>query len=87
MEKKRGNGPREINYLWLLVGGYFVYLGYDIIKDTLKGVGGGGIWITLAAIVFFAEGVWLCLRELQAWRRSKREKDQNAIESPDEEEP
>ena len=87
MEKKKDKAPRDVNYLWLVAGGYLIYLSYDILKSTLHGEDGGGIWSTLAAIVFFGAGVWLCLRELQAYRRSKQEERQKELDSPSEGEP
>ena len=86
MEKKN-NGRREVNYLWLVAGAYLLYLGGDIILKTLRGEDGGGILSTLAAIVFLLAGIWLCLRELQAYRRGRQTESDETRERLDEEEP
>ena len=85
--KKEEKGPRQGNYLWVLAGGYLMYLGGELIYGVIKGESTLGFWGILAAIAFFVVGGWVCLREWKIYRYGTKEEQQAAIESTTTEQP
>ena len=84
-KKENENGPRQVNYLWVLAGGYLVYLGAELLYGVFKGESTLGFWGILAAAAFFVVGGWVCLREWRIYRYGAKEDQQPAAEEePDE---
>ena len=84
MWKKKENGPRQVNYLWVLAGGYLVYLGGELIYGVIKGESTLKFFGILAAVVFILVGGWLCLREWKIYRYGAKEDQQQQDELPEE---
>ena len=73
---------RQVNYLWVLAGGYLMYLGGELIYGVIKGESTLGFLGILAAAVFFAVGGWVCLREWKAYRQEKQASEETPEEGP-----
>lgn len=82
-KKKEEKGPRQVNYLWVLAGGYLMYLGGELIYGVIKGESTLEFFGILAAVVFFLVGGWLCLREWRIYRYGANE-EQQTDELPEE---
>ena len=85
--EKKEKGPRQVNYLWVLAGGYLVYLGGELIYGVIKGESTLKFFGILAAVVFILVGGWLCLREWKIYRYGTKEEQQIAAEDNEEEQP
>ena len=72
-KKNKENGPRQVNYLWVLAGGYLIYLGVELIYGVIKGESTLGFWGILAAAAFFVVGGAVCLREWKIYRYGTKE--------------
>ena len=84
--KKEEKGPRQVNYLWVLAGGYLMYLGGELIYGVIKGESTLGFWGILAAVAFFLVGGAVCLREWKIYRYGTKEEQLAAQESEEEQE-
>lgn len=82
-KEEKEKGPRQVNYLWVLAGGYLMYLGGELIYGVIKGESTLGFWGILAAIAFFVVGGWVCLREWRIYRYGAKE-DPPSEELPEE---
>ena len=71
MEEKKTNKNGGINYLRLIVSGYLVYLGADLIRDLLCAEATHIALTAVAAAAFTVVGGAVFLREIAAWRRSQ----------------
>ena len=72
-KKQEEKGPRQVNYLWVLAGGYLVYLGGELIYGVIKGESTLDFLGILAAVAFFVVGGWVCLREWKIYRYGSKE--------------
>ena len=79
--KKEEKGPRQVNYLWVLAGGYLIYLGGELIYGVIKGESTLGLWGLLVAAAFFAVGGAVCLREWRIYRYGTKEEQLAALEA------
>lgn len=66
--KKKDKGPRMVNYAWVLAGIYLMYLAGELIISAVKGTATNFVINILAAVLFLAAGVYLCLREWNIYR-------------------
>lgn len=82
--EKKEKGPRQVNYLWVLAGGYLVYLGGELIYDVIKGESTLEFFGILAAVVFILVGGWLCLREWKIYRYGTKEEQEMLSEEAEE---
>lgn len=82
--EKKEKGPRQVNYLWVLAGGYLVYLGGELIYDVIKGESTLEFFGILAAVVFILVGGWLCLREWKIYRYGTKEEQEMLSEEVEE---
>lgn len=82
--EKKEKGPRQVNYLWVLAGGYLVYLGGELIYDVIKGESTLEFFGILAAVVFILVGGWLCLREWKIYRYGTKEEQETLPEEAEE---
>lgn len=74
MEKKnQEKSPRQVNYFWVLAGGYLVYLGGTLIVDLIKGDATHVAVSILAAAAFIGVGGAVCLREWRIYRFGSKE--------------
>ena len=78
MFKKKEKSPRTVNYLWVLAGGYLVYLGADLIYEVITGVASHQVISILAAIAFLLVGGAVCLREWRIYRYGTKEEQEAA---------
>ena len=72
-KKKQEKGPRQVNYFWVLAGGYLVYLGGTLIVDLIKGDATHVAVSILAAALFIGVGGAVCLREWRIYRYGSKE--------------
>ena len=72
-KQKKDRGPRQTNYLWVLAGGYLIYLGGDLIYSVIKGTTTVAALSIIAAVVFIGVGGWVCLREWRIYRYGSKE--------------
>ena len=71
MKKQTG----KVNYVWVLAGGYLVYLAAKTIKVIVDGESDAAM-ITLPFAIFYALlGAWLLRREWKAYRYGVEHKD------------
>ena len=82
--EKKEKGPRQVNYLWVLAGGYLVYLGGELIYDVIKGESTLEFFGILAAVVFILVGGWLCLREWKIYRYGSKKEQEMLSEEAEE---
>ena len=82
--EKKEKGPRQVNYLWVLAGGYLVYLGGELIYGVIKGESTLEFFGILAAVVFILVGGWLCLREWKIYRYGTKEEQEMLSEEAEE---
>ena len=72
--RKKENGKIDTaDYLRMLVGGYLVYLGADLIHDLLCAEATHIVLTAVAALAFTVVGGAVFLWELRAWRRSQQQ--------------
>ena len=86
-KEEKEKGPRQVNYLWVLAGGYLVYLGIELIYGVIKGESTLGFLGILAAVAFFVVGGWVCLREWKLYRYGSKEEQLAAQAAEQAEEP
>ena len=70
---EKQNGPRKVNYIWVLAGGYLMYLGGKIIIESVKGVAVAATWKYIIAVVFIIIGGLLALREWKIYRHGSKD--------------
>ena len=71
MHQERGN----VRYLWIMVGAYLAYLGYQQFQLLIQGESTHPVIGVIAGIVFIAVGGMVLWREWDAWRWSQAHKD------------
>ncbi len=85
MFKKNGRGPRGVNFVWPLAGGYLVYLGGKLLWMCAKGESSNMVLSTLAGIVFMVLGGLVILREWHIYRGGGQEDLEDALPEETEE--
>lgn len=83
-QEKKQTG--RVNYIWVLAGGYLVYLAVKIFREVFSGRSASPIVGILGGAVFVAIGVALMLREWRAYRYGLAHKDDPSTWSDDPEE-
>jgi ABC-type nickel/cobalt efflux system permease component RcnA len=90
MDKKKPSqdGRGNVRYLWVLVGGYLLYLAYQQMLLLLEGEASkptDAAICVVSAIVFALAGAWVIYREWEAWRYAQAHKDdpQTGDEAPE----
>lgn len=63
-----GGGHRNFNYIWVLAGGYLVYLGVSLLLQFFRGAASGGALSLASGVGFTAVGGALLLREWRLYR-------------------
>lgn len=64
-EKKQSG---KVNYVWVLAGGYLIYMAYKLIRGLMAGES-VQLWIAIPCIILFlAVGAWVLLREWKAYK-------------------
>ena len=80
---EKQNGPRKVNYIWVLAGGYLLYLAGKLIIEMVKGIAVMKIWKLLIALLFVVIGGYLCIREWKIYRYGSKEDFELEDELPD----
>lgn len=75
-----GGGHRSFNYIWVLAGGYLVYLGVSLLLQVFRGAASAGGVSLAAGVGFTAVGGALLLREWRLYRG----KEKDAHDEPEE---
>ena len=77
MKEQKQKQTGQVNYVWILAGGYLMYLGGKLLYGLYRdGVGGAPLPVViLAAALFFAVGIWLLRREWKAYQFGAAHKD------------
>lgn len=83
MKQTNGNKMDTAGYLRMLVGGYLVYLGGELIYDLIKGTATHTAVSILAALAFIGGGGFVALRE---WKNARRSAEEEPEEDSAEEE-
>lgn len=65
--------PRQVNYLWVLAGGYLMYLGAKLIYDVIRGSSTIVALNVVAGVIFIGVGAAVCLREWRIYRFGSEE--------------
>ena len=68
-------GPRRVNYVWVLAGGYLGYLGIKILVEMIKGTAVTAVWKYLVSIIFIIIGVYLLIREWLLYRHGSKDEE------------
>ena len=76
----------KVNYIWVLAGGYLVYLAYKIFRTFLAGESDEPMLAIGAVVLFVAVGGLLLLREWKAYKFGVEHIDDPDTWSDDEEE-
>lgn len=72
-----GNGTRSM--LLGLVGGYMLYLAYQVLRDTMNGTSSMSVAATVLSVTFLSvSGIGIMAYALHLWKRQKKE--QQAVE-------
>lgn len=77
---KKGDERGNVRYLWVLVGGYLLYLAWQQAQVLLRGDYDNATYaliFALSGIAFAAVGAFVLFREWASWRRSQKAKDQD----------
>ena len=77
----------KVNYIWVLAGGYLVYLAIQIFKTVFAGDSDVPAVGIAGGVAFVAIGAWLMLREWRAYRYGMAHKDDPETWSDDPELP
>jgi len=72
---KKGNGPRGVNFIWPLAGGYLVYLGGDLLWTCYRGESSNAVLCIIAGIVFMVFGGLVILREWHIYRNGPQQEE------------
>lgn len=90
MGNKKQTG--RVNYIWILAGGYLLYLAFQLVKSMADGDAGSPVVSVIGAVVFTAAAVLLFLREWKAYQYGKAHiddpetwSDESAEELPEDE--
>ena len=76
MAQHDGNKQRGyINYLWLLAGGYLLYLAYKLLRSIWNGTAESMAMNVVGSVMFIAGGGYVLWREWQAYQYAKRHRD------------
>ena len=67
-EQKKG--PRKVNYVWVLAGGYLIYLGGKLLWECYKNVNANPVICVIAGIIFMVVGGLVIRREWFVYRNS-----------------
>ena len=62
------NQTGKVNYIWVLAGGYLVYLAYKIFRALLAGESNEPLLAIGAIVVFLVIGGFVLLREWKAYK-------------------
>jgi len=76
----------KVNYIWVLAGGYLVYLAYKIFRTFLAGEADEPLLAIGAVVLFVAVGGLVLLREWKAYKFGMEHIDDPETWSDDEEE-
>ena len=72
-QKKKPRGT--VNYVWVLAGGYLVYLAFQLLRGVFKGETDYPVVGILGGAAFAASGGWLLWREWKAYKFAMDHKD------------
>ena len=75
-EKNTNKMAESMGYIRMLVSGYLVYLGGDLIYDMIRGEATHLVLSIVAAAAFIVVGGAVLVRECRAWRRSQHASDE-----------
>ena len=87
--KQKKSGPREVNFIWPLAGGYLIYLGGKLLWMCWRGQGSNPVLSVLAGIVFMVAGGLIIRREWNIYNNgmqpdeSSEEAEETAGELPE----
>lgn len=70
-KKPRGN----VNYVWVLAGGYLVYLAFQLLRGVFKGETDYPAVGIIGGAAFAAFGGWLLWREWKTYKYAMAHKD------------
>lgn len=71
MDKNQKDRRGRVNYIWVLAGGYLIYLGYQVFRMFWKGTAGMPALTVPAAAVFIVVGALLLRREWISYKYGK----------------
>ena len=69
----RKKEPRSVNYLWVLAGGYLVYLGGNLIYSVIQKEATSMALKIIAGVRFIGVGGAVCMREWRIYRYGSKE--------------
>lgn len=75
MKKQEQEQTGRVNYIWVLAGGYLIYLGGKLLLALWRDHAEPAALFLMAALVFFAVGGWLIRREWKAYKYAAAHKD------------
>lgn len=75
MKKQEQEQTGRVNYIWVLAGGYLIYLGGKLLLALWQDHAEPAALFLAAALVFFAVGGWLIRREWKAYKYAAAHKD------------
>lgn len=75
MEKTPKQQTGRVNYVWVLAGGYLLYLAFQLVRGVVIGDTSLPVVAVLSAAAFAAVGTFLLWREWQAYRFAQAHKD------------
>ena len=69
MMKNNKKQTGKVNYIWVLAGGYLIYLAWQLIRGLMTGEEGSNPILGIGgALVFTAFGGWMLYREWKAYK-------------------
>ncbi|MCI6055156.1 hypothetical protein [Dysosmobacter sp.] len=69
MSGKQGRKPTgRVNYIWVLAGGYLIYLSYQLFSGLWKGDAENPVLNVAGGVVFAVAAALMLLREWRAYR-------------------
>ena len=69
MSGKQGRKPTgRVNYIWVLAGGYLIYLAYQLFSGLWKGDAENPVLNVASGVVFAVAAALMLLREWRAYR-------------------
>ena len=83
-QDEQQNGQRNVSYIWVLAGGYLIYLGGKLLWGFYQGGEGRAVVALLAGIVFMVVGGLVIRREWFAYRSSTQNPAQGEEPEPEE---
>lgn len=75
MKKQEQEQTGRVNYIWVLAGGYLIYLGGKLLLALWRDHAEPAAIFLVAALAFFAVGGWLIRREWKAYQYAAAHKD------------